>query len=803
MAGRIKRIVFVLFVFLFTASPALTAIAQQFTVFKSFTATDGVALSAISSNTLYGTAAYGGISSNGMIFKMSTDGTGFTVIKNFNGKDGRDPFGLRFYDNTLYGMTGRGGSANDGTLFKINMDGTGFAVLKNFTGKDGASPDCLIISGNALYGTTNFGGSKSNGALRSGDGVLFKINIDGTGFKILKNFGGKDGENPGSRLILSNDKLYGTTVWGGDDNWGTLYRINTDGTDFTVLRTFREANMGPVNPNNLVLSDGALYGTTTQGGSLFGGTVFRMNTDGTGFTVIKNCAINTTGDPPLSLTLSDGALYVTTIQDESGGQGTTCGHGTIFKINTDGTDFALLKSFSGPDGAQPFGTFIFSGDTIYGATAFGGASDKGTIFKINTDGTGFSTLKTFSGSMDGYRPMVGLCLLGHTLYGATSDGDGWYTGTLFKINTDGTGFAVLKNFTSNDGTWPNRLTISGDTLYGTTEGGGSLGYGTIFKINTDGTGFAILKSCDVKDGNGIHDLTLSGHTLYGTTGGGGDSMEGTIFKINTDGTGFAVIKSFTGPYSDQLDIFTRLFDPLSRTVPGVKIMERLKFEYLKNNVWSNPEAGVTLSGDTLYGTTADQGSDGGMVFKIKTDGTDFTVLKKFSSGQQAKRNGQEIFTNSDGYYPRAKLLVVGDTIFGTTERGGSGGEGTIFKINTDGTGFTVIKNFSGKDGIRPTELTLSGNTLYGTTVAGGNSKSLWFSGTIFKVNTDGTGFAVLKNFTGENGDGGTPLAGLNISGNTLYGTTWYGGDTNNGTVFRLELPPSEQNMATTAPASGH
>jgi uncharacterized repeat protein (TIGR03803 family) len=79
---------------------------------------------------------------------------------------------------------------------------------------------------------------------------------------------------------------------------------------------------------------------------------------------------------------------------------------------------------------------------------------------------------------------------------------------------------------------------------------------------------------------------------------------------------------------------------------------------------------------------------------------------------------------------------------------------------------------------------LSGGTLYGTTASGGSSGD----GTVFKVNTDGTGYTVLKNFTGSDGSG--PAAGLVLSGGTLYGTTANGGDLNNGTVFRIDLPPT-------------
>jgi uncharacterized repeat protein (TIGR03803 family) len=149
-------------------------------------------------------------------------------------------------------------------------------------------------------------------------------------------------------------------------------------------------------------------------------------------------------------------------------------------------------------------------------------------------------------------------------------------------------------------------------------------------------------------------------------------------------------------------------------------------------------------------------------------------------------------TNSDGANPYAGLILSGNTLYGTTSFGGNSGNGIVFAVNTDGTGFTNLYNFTGgNDGANPyAGLILSGNTLYGTTDGGGSSDD----GTVFAVNTDGTGFTNLYTFIGGN-DGAAPAAGLILSGNTLYGTAYYGGSSDDGTVFSLmvnavvSLPP--------------
>ena len=275
-------------------------------------------------------------------------------------------------------------------------------------------------------------------------------------FSILGDFGG--GEWGGNFSILSGPTLYWVATYGdAAGGIGTILKINTDGTGSEVMYSFSGSD--GIYPNgSLVLSGSTLYGTTANGGSGY------------------------TGAPTGS------------------GQGAT-GNGVIFKINTDGTGFEILHSFSGApgDGASPAGTLTLSGSTLYGMTS-GGSADgsSGTIFQINTDGTGFQVLYSFTWGVC-YGPTGSLTLSGSTLYWMTTYSANNYSGGIFKINTDGTGFQVLHYFSggASDGANPGgSLTLSGSTLYGATPYGGpwstpyvSMGLGTIFKINTDGTGY--------------------------------------------------------------------------------------------------------------------------------------------------------------------------------------------------------------------------------------------------------------------------------------------------------------------------
>src|SRR5271168_5525410 len=91
--------------------------------------------------------------------------------------------------------------------------------------------------------------------------------------------------------------------------------------------------------------------------------------------------------------------------------------------------------------------------------------------------------------------------------------------------------------------------------------------------------------------------------------------------------------------------------------------------------------------------------------------------------------------------------------------------------------FATLHSFTnGSDGAHPpyASSVLSGNTLYGTTQQGGSSGA----GTVFAVSANGANFATLYTFT-NGGDGANPIAGLILSGNTLYGTAAGGGSARN------------------------
>src|SRR6267378_3252948 len=206
----------------------------------------------------------------------------------------------------------------------------------------------------------------------------------------------------------------------------------------------------------------------------------------------------------------------------------TVAFGLVMTSQVTAQTFTNLYGFTGGnDGGAPYAGLILSGNTLYGTTTAGGSSSNGTVFAVNTDGSGFTNLHGFTGGNDGGAPYAGLILSGNTLYGTTAFGGSSGNGTVFAVNTDGSGFTNLHGFTNgNDGGAPTAgLILSGNTLYGTTTAGGGSGNGTVFAVNTDGSGFTNLyRFTGGNDGGDPYaGLILSGNTLYGTTAGGGSS----------------------------------------------------------------------------------------------------------------------------------------------------------------------------------------------------------------------------------------------------------------------------------------
>ncbi len=500
-------------------------------------------------------------------------------------------------------------------------------------------------------------------------------------------------------------------------------------------------------------------------------------------------------------------LYGTT---RSGGTG---GGGTIFKMNNDGTGFAVDYNF--PVGAVPGRNADYCqmvpvtvGGTLmlYGVTPLGGKYDQGVLYQYNTTNNAY-TVKVDFQFTKGSGPDGSLVLASDgNLYGMTSGNGLNYGGTLFQYNPTTDVFTKKVDFgNSSSGTNPHggltQMTVSGTTkLYGMTTTGGSNQMGTLFEYVAGDP--AVTKKIDFVGANGSEpfgNLTAASGKLYGMTFIGGTANTGTLFEYDPS-TGQLVTKvNFTGANG------------------------------------ANPKGSMMLGANgNLFGATWKGGTqDAGLLFEYTPGATSVTVRKADFS----------INVGGVGGNPGPTMVQLANgLIYGTTEIGGANGAGVLFEYNPTTFAYTKKNDFGGAGGYGPFGgLTLISGTskMYGTCTGGGQTESgliyyydptatpAWvraldfnianngiypensmvqaYNGKLYGVTPDGGsyGWGVIFeyditvspavytrkiDFDASTTKGANPFAAPAIAPNgKLYGTTLTGGASNLGSIYEYDV----------------
>jgi uncharacterized repeat protein (TIGR03803 family) len=387
---------------------------------------------------------------------------------------------------------------------------------------------------------------------------------------------------------------------------------------------------------------------------------------------------------------------------------------------------------------------------LYGTTSRVGISDFGTVFKYDTLNDSFSTIYKFKSNSDGASPAGRLLYKDHILYGVTSEGgvsgirndqNGTGTGTIYALNPQTQQKMLVHSFRTNYSygasielplnQQPNTGVVSDDVYF----------YGTASRVgNVSPNGFhgGVYKIDKTIDDGGDRNLDPSGHTkapgnelalhifsddrepgppstellyyngyLYGLTLNSVRSGASTLFKIDAaDGTLTELHRFTDGAHDSQA-----------------------------SSGW------LVLNGQDIYGATANGGdSDAGVVFSFDIRTNIYRALYSFKAGK-------------DGKNPNCGLVLRGENLYGTTVRGGTSNLGTIFEVNIRTGVHMVLYSFAGgADGARPFAGLAPGYAgprgliLYGTTVNGGafqerefqddeKAEKTYGSGTLFSFET--------------------------------------------------------------------
>ena len=364
-----------------------------------------------------------------------------------------------------------------------------------------------------------------------------------------------DGLYPNGALVMDKKgNLFGTTTSGGAHGEGTVFEITASGVE-KVLYSFCAAPSctdGSSPFDGLIIDKkGNLYGTTYSGGAHGQGTVFKVSA--TGESVLYSfCAV---------LGCQDGANpYAGLTVDKSGNfYGTTLGggstnNGTVFEVNTTGSEIVLHSFENTPDFAFPYGgVTLDTKGNLYGTTWFGGANNSGGVYEVGVDQTEtrlYDHWCAFPCTQDGDSSTAALLLSKGNLYGTSTLGGAFAHGMVFQLNIKKKKETILYSFAGvadADGAvpWAGLITDKSGNLYGTTSGGGVSGCsgglqdgcGTVFELSPSGTGQteSLLRTFanDATDGANPYGGLLLDKTnkLYGTTRLGGVNNGGTVFKI--------------------------------------------------------------------------------------------------------------------------------------------------------------------------------------------------------------------------------------------------------------------------------
>jgi uncharacterized repeat protein (TIGR03803 family) len=373
---------------------------------------------------------------------------------------------------------------------------------------------------------------------------------------------------------------------------------------------------------------------------------------------------------------ASGNLYGTT--SLGGESGTACGGrgcGTVFQLTPGKAKWTKHDVFSfrqsDSSGSTPLAGLIFDGSgNMYGTTLSGGAHHIGTVFEITpqTDGKWMQTiLHNFAiKGGDGNYPMGSLIFSGSgNLYGTTSDGGKYLSGTVFELTPGTNGQwteSLLYSFCPiegcPDGATPTSnliFDVSGN-LYGTATGGGAQQSGTVFELSPGSNGQwteTTLYSFQNNNVDGVNPYAglifdASGN-LYGTTYWGGVYGAGTVFELSPNGQGGwteEVLYSFNTNGSDAQDPYAGLIFDAS------------------GNLYGTSQYGGS-------GTGCQDNGGCGAIFELSPDAGQWTetVLYNFND------NG------TDGFDPVGGLVFDSlGNLYTTTIEGGDDGYGTVVEL---------------------------------------------------------------------------------------------------------------------------
>ncbi len=486
-----------------------------------------------------------------------------------------------------------------------------------------------------------------------------------------------------------------------------------------------------------------LFGAATQGGNGLG-VIYGLPTGYTSYTQQYNLQKSDKGKNPKYskfIQVSNGKMYGMV------SYGGANNYGAIFEYDPTTNIYTPKFDFSSETGINPTGALIKAiNGKLYGLTNMGGTSNHGTLFEYDYLANVFTKKLDFDLSI-GAGPIGTLFESSNNkLYGLTFKGGLNNMGVMFEYDITTDIYTKKIEFSgATNGKYPygNVMQASNGKLYGMTNQGGINNKGVLFEYDliTDLYSKKLDFNGASNGGDPIGSLMQSSNTmLYGMTSTGGINNKGVLFE-----------------YDITTNIYTK------------------KIDFNGTNYGSNPFGDVMeASNGKLYGVTNAGGIYG------------YGVLFEYVSSTNILTKKLDFNTEAEGRNPACTLFQAADNkLYGTTQIGGFGGPGVIFRYDITLNKYTKLINLNGaSEGgtLTGTLIHASDNKLYGLTLAGGSHNL----GVIYQY--DYLTNVYTKKFEFDSLDGYSLWGSLlQASNGKLYGLTSGGGVYKMGTMFEYDI----------------
>lgn len=530
----------------------------------------------------YGVATHGGSNSAGVIFEWDPASNVYIKKIDINPAlgQGSGPIGsLSMYNGKFYGATSLGGALNFGVIFEWDPATNVYTKKVEFNAiSAGRTSGNFSFLNDKFYGVlgtnqTSFGGTIFEWDPNTND-LTAKINLAAT-----VPAGGyyPDGYYPGGKLIYVNNKFYGLTTAGGENNFGVLFEWDPVSNEYLKKIDLTDSQ-GRYSPSNPVLTapvhlNGKLYGTTPLGGNGQSGVIYEWDLASNVYSkkIDLNYAVKGRS-PSGSLNYFNGKFYGTT---SSGG---TDGYGVLFEWDPATATYTKKIDFTAQSGGSPYEMTLYN-DKFYGMTFSGGADRMGVIFEwdpssnqytkkldltvatgnnlfgamVERDGKFYGVTQnggqfghgmlfeldpvtsqltnkySFNPSVVGGIPVASLAYHAGKFYSVTQIA-ATNPGTLFEWDPVTMSMSKKWSFSSSTGATPRFVMNVADKLYGTTQSGGTNGSGVIFEWDLNSNTYTKKIDFETSVGRIPGKMVSNGVVLYGSTLLGGANGVGVFFE---------------------------------------------------------------------------------------------------------------------------------------------------------------------------------------------------------------------------------------------------------------------------------